>query len=368
MTVERTSHVAFEHDVDIARVDTELEALRGQMAAQGNRATLSPAVINLVIMECDETPGLVEMLDEALAAHPGRVVILRPVESALGVAARVSALLTHRGPATAHTYSECLTLTAGADSVHLLPEFALPHLISSVPTALWWIGRTPLNDPLFPRLAVIADRVLIDSMTFPEPIVDLERLARLVADGGRWSGVGDFAWGRLTPWRQWTARLFDMSDTRAALHRLDRVELVYGAGGTPVAALLYMGWLMNRLKWEPTALFGDLGAWTARFRHGSRHIEVDIRPSDACADVKGELARVRLSVTRGETGYFDIEWLQDRTLIRTEYRLGDAPPIEHVARMGNISTGHLLAEELRLIPRDSLYQAALRDAARALPG
>ncbi|MFN8471952.1 MAG: glucose-6-phosphate dehydrogenase assembly protein OpcA [Anaerolineae bacterium] len=367
MTAEPVARVEFERNIDIAKVDTELAALRGQMSSQANGASPSPAVLNLLVMECDHEPDLTDILGEALAVHPGRVIILRP-QGANGVQARVSALLHPAGPAMAPTYAECLTLTAGADSVHLLPEFALPHLISSVPTVVWWIGRTPLNDPLFPRLAAIADRVLIDSMTFPEPVVDLERLARLVAEGGRWTGVGDFTWGRLTPWRQWTARLFDMSDTRPALPRLDRVELVYGAGGTPVQALLYMGWLMNRLKWEPTALFGDLGAWTARFRHGSRHIEVDIRPSDSCADVKGELAHVRLSVTRGATAYVDIAWCDDRTLIRTEYSVGDARPVEHVSRMHYATPGHLLAEELRLIPRDSLYQAALRDAARALPG
>ncbi len=368
MTAQPEVRVEFERGIDIANVDAELGALRQQMASHGNGATLSPAVLNLLVMECEQLPELLETLGEALGVHPGRVIIMRPRAEVNGLEARVSALLPHESPLSRPIYAECITLAADADNVQLLPEFALPHLVSSVPTVLWWIGRTPLDDPLFPRLATIADRVLVDSMMFPRPVEDLERLARLVEDGGRWSGVGDFTWGRLTPWRQWTARLFDMTPTRSALHRLNRVEMVYGAGGPPAQALLYMGWLMNRLKWEPTALFGDMGAWTAHFRHGSRRIEVDIRPSDSCADVKGELAHVHLAVTRGETAYFDVEWCENRTLLRTAYRVGELPPVEHVARMHDMSPGHLLSEELRLIPRDSLYQAALRDAARVLPG
>ena len=368
MTAQPDVRVMFEHGIDIGNLDTELAGLRQQMALHGDGATLSPAVLNLLVMECEETPQLIEILGEALGVHPGRVIIMRPRVAVNGLEARVSALLPPESPLSRPIYAECITLAADADNVQLLPEFALPHLVSSVPTVLWWIGRTPLDDSLFPRLAAITDRVLIDSMMFPHPVQDLERLARLVTEGGRWAGVGDFTWGRLTPWRQWTARLFDMTPTRSAVHRLDRVEVVYGAGGPPSEPLLYMGWLMNRLKWEPTALFGDMGAWTAHFRHGSRRIEVDIRPSDSCADVKGELAHVRLAVTRGETAYFDVEWCEDRTLIRTAYRVGEHSPVEHVARMHNMSPGRLLSEELRLIPRDSLYQAALQDAARVMPG
>ena len=91
------------------------------------------------------------------------------------------------------------------------------------------------------------DAVLLDSAELIEPRAGLARAAELVHS----ARVVDLAWLRTTPWRERFAASFDPPDRLAKLRTLNGVTIRHMAG-SGVSALLLAGWLISRLRWDPS--------------------------------------------------------------------------------------------------------------------
>jgi glucose-6-phosphate dehydrogenase assembly protein OpcA len=132
-------------------------------------------------------------------------------------------------------------------------------LVPEIPTALVWLGRVHVEDPVFQDLANDAQRILLDSeYTSIASVVHVASWARKQSFAVE---IGDLAWTRLAPWQEMLARFFDDARHRDLTEGITKVRLTQasdaGALLGPEASLL-LGWIATRLGWKLQRLGGSL--------------------------------------------------------------------------------------------------------------
>ncbi len=188
--------------------------------------------------------------------HPGRFFILKCSNDHSGEwRARVMALV--RAGESSPLLGEIIQLEASGDAFLAAESTVTPLLLDGLPVVLWWRGSDPGHSALFPHLANISDRVLLDSQELgfqPEQFLSFGE-----AQLRRHIPSSDLTWARLLPWRRLLAQIFD---TPAALAQLSRLKQVTweSCGRQPQLngpALLTAGWFAARLQWTPIKATGD---------------------------------------------------------------------------------------------------------------
>jgi glucose-6-phosphate dehydrogenase assembly protein OpcA len=271
-------------------------------------------VLTLVVV-CDERDQYdsVRSATEAAREHPSRILVVINRES--DEANRLDAELrvgesTPGEVVVLRLYGE---LTSHADSV------VSPLLLPDTPVVAWWPGDAPAvpsKDPI----GMLAQRRITDAKTVPDGIKVLAGRAKGYAPGDT-----DLAWARLTPWRSLLAAAFDQP--------VDKVKkgFVDAAAGNASAPLL-AAWLSERLG-APVKVADSAGPG---------------------------LTAVRLTLDGGEIA-----------VTRTDARLATlarpGQPDRHVA-LARRHTSELLAEELRRLDSDEIYEAALKRLSRTYKG
>lgn len=308
-------------EIQIADIHEELTRLWREAAAPaatqpgaepGAPPLMRATTLNLVVAGCGaEREALEEILLESTARHPCRAIVVHPDEAAerAGPRAWVSIMCHAGGPGQPQVCSELLVLSGPAENLHELVAAVAGLLVADLPTFLWWRGRLPESTAemeRFRHLAGAADRVLFDSLGFGTE--QQRRLAEFRLRLGR-AAMGDLNWARLTPWRSAVTQQFDAPAAGSLLSGLRSVRVEYaGTPGQPVnaAARLLAGWLKSRL--------GD--SFVVQFRTATEEA------------VELQLAGETLRVAR--------------------------PPVP--------ATGVALAEELRVLGRDAVFEEALAAA------
>ncbi|MEV4166075.1 glucose-6-phosphate dehydrogenase assembly protein OpcA [Nonomuraea dietziae] len=296
-------------DTTAGKISGQLTRLRHQMGAPAVGMVLTLVVV------CDERDQYdsVRSATEAAREHPSRILVVINRES--DEANRLDAELrvgesTPGEVVVLRLYGE---LTAHADSV------VSPLLLPDTPVVAWWPGDAPAvpsKDPI----GMLAQRRITDAKTVPDGIKVLAGRAKGYAPGDT-----DLAWARLTPWRSLLAAAFDQP--------VDKVKkgFVDAAAGHASAPLL-AAWLSERLG-APVKVADSAGPG---------------------------LTAVRLTLDGGEIA-----------VTRTDARLATlarpGQPDRHVA-LARRHTSELLAEELRRLDSDEIYEAALKRLSRTYKG
>jgi glucose-6-phosphate dehydrogenase assembly protein OpcA len=133
--------------------------------------------------------------------------------------------------------------------VRRLPGAVLPLLVTDVPSFVFWTRGNPFRSPILKGLAPVIDRLIIDSLTFAAPDLDLGDVTGAVRNPEFHAILSDLSWARLAPWRYQTAQIFDPANMRPYLKRVKRARVSYYAG-SPMLAWLFGGWLASRLGWR----------------------------------------------------------------------------------------------------------------------
>jgi glucose-6-phosphate dehydrogenase assembly protein OpcA len=112
----------------------------------------------------------------------------------------------------------------------------VPLLLPDCPVVAWWPGAAPAI-PAEDPIGRLAQRRITDAAAAQQPIRALEHRRTCYAEGD-----SDLAWTRITPWRALLAAALDLPP-------YDDVETVTvtGAADNPSADLL-AGWLRSRLR------------------------------------------------------------------------------------------------------------------------
>lgn len=293
-------------DTTTNAVNKKINDLREQAGA----VTLG-RVLTLVIAP-DSDALLEESIEAATFAsheHPSRVIVVLTGDP-YAPAARLDAQLRGGGGGNA---GEVVVLRLSGPLAKHAESVVIPFLLPDIPVATWWPGiapAVPARDPL----GQLAIRRITDATTSTDPLSAIKsRLA------GYTPGDTDLAWSRITYWRALLAASVDEPP-----HEPITAALVSGLQTEPALDVL-AGWLANRIDGPVQRRVGEL---------------------------KVELVRETETVTlcRPQQG-------ATATLTRTGLADALVPLPRREAR-------ECLAEDLRRLDADPIYQSALEGIGR----
>jgi glucose-6-phosphate dehydrogenase assembly protein OpcA len=198
---------------------------------RGGAVALS-RVLNLVIITDDsaQVEQSIEAANEASKEHPCRVLVVARGLRRAGT--RLDAQIRVGGDAGA---SEVLVLRLYGPLADHGDSVVTPLLLADSPVVAWWpeaAPAVPAQDPI----GKLAQRRITDAAAARQPIKALEIRRTSYADGDT-----DLAWTRITAWRALLAAALDLPPHED----VDSVT-VTGAADNPSADLL-AGWLRSRL-------------------------------------------------------------------------------------------------------------------------
>jgi glucose-6-phosphate dehydrogenase assembly protein OpcA len=304
---------------------------------------------------------------------------------------------------------EQVTLKACGRFTVELPSAATPLLVSDLPIFLNWQGALRPDDEVFQSLSRAADRVVVDSAEFQNPLAEMAALVRLLSRK-RASDVAlsDLNWSRLTSWRALLANFYDVLEYRPALEQVSLVTIEYVApasktgeeqsaplkseSSSPVAAsaplapqaLMMAGWLASRLGWQPlqdavTGVSTDTSPDTSpdkldqslnestlavSLEKDGRTIKLLFRLVSRPEMKPGRLARVELKTESDElASTFVVSRSEDGLYLETQVARGEDVQRARVLKVRNRSAAVLLGRELEIIHHEEVYEEALRTAA-----
>jgi glucose-6-phosphate dehydrogenase assembly protein OpcA len=198
---------------------------------RGGAVALS-RVLNLVIITDDsaQVEQSIEAANEASKEHPCRVLVVARGLRRAGT--RLDAQIRVGGDAGA---SEVLVLRLYGALADHGDSVVTPLLLADPPVVAWWPGvapAVPAQDPI----GQLAQRRITDAAAARQPLKTLEIRRTSYTDGDT-----DLAWTRITAWRALLASALDLPP----YEDVDAVT-VTGAADNPSADLL-AGWLRSRL-------------------------------------------------------------------------------------------------------------------------
>ena len=347
----------------LARVERELRDIWAP-PADGTLPKTRICTMNLLVVAStvELADRYIPIVDEVTRSALARaiVVALAPDDPRSELTGDVSAVCNIDGGENVCT--ERVRLTATGSVCARVASAVEALLVPEIPTALVWLGRVYVDDPVFESLAKVADRVVTDSEYSSLPsFLNLARWSREVPSR---PAVADLAWTRLAPWQDLIARFFDEPRFAPLAKKVTRLTLKQasekGARLGSEGALLF-GWLATRLGWKPSRLGGSL-----RFRRedGANVIvelgvverpqgvapsaisAIKIEAEEAGVKIVGSLERDLASGLGGENTTLDADVVLWR-LTET-----NAPPLEQRVRLGANKGAKWLERTLRRPPND----------------
>lgn len=296
---------------DLVLQDTDAGAISAGLV-QARRAAGSPAmgmVMTLVLqVPDDDCEDAIEAATQAAREHPSRIlaVVVGPrrgrsrIDAEIRTGAKAAgelALIRLAGPVAGH-----------AESV------VLPLLLPDSPVVVWWPSAAP-ESPADDPVGRLATRRITDAAAVPRN----RTKAMLTQCANYADGNTDLAWTRITPWRALLAAALDQSPGS-----VDSIEIA--AQRVSPSAELLGAWLADRLR-----------------------APVTHRGADGVG-IRG----VQLVTPRG-----DISIMRDGTDDAVATLSVPGQPDRPVA-LRRRELPELLAEELRRLDSDEVYEATVR--------
>lgn len=365
--------IELEKTFSVAVVEKQLADLWAETTAElddESKTVLRARVANLLVFLSSED-GLSEVTEwtESLtAAHPGRVLLVMGARDAddRDIEVSVTSLCqTDKRTGARRLCGEQVTLKANGRFVVELPSAAVPLLVSDLLTFVYWRDVLNPSDEVLRKLLVGADRLVIDSLEFSEPVSELARTNDLFQQEAlRNVALSDLNWERLTLWRALLADFYDVPEYRESLDRIDsvRVEYVSNESQTPLPpqALLIVAWLATRLGWTLAATNSDQ---SFTFVAADRTISIELNQVPAGARKPGRLVKVELSA---DVASFVVARSEDNTHILAEARIRSEVKRGRVLPVRNRSVVQLLSREMEILANDQIYQDAIAMVARMI--
>lgn len=291
-------------------VSKRLVRLRSEVGAMA----LSRVLTLVVVTDEADADAAIETANSASRQHPSRIIVV--VTANRRGAARLDAQIRIGGDAGA---SEVIVLRLYGPLSDHGRSVVTPLLLADSPIVAWWPGAPPRDAGTDPIGAMAQRRVTDSARATLKPKAVLSRLADTYTTGDT-----DLAWSRITLWRGLLAAALDQPPYEQVT-----AASVVAAPDSPSGDLL-AGWLAAALRC-PVSLVragNRAGVISVRLTRKSGHVDL-VRPQD------GDVA------TLCQSGQ------PERTLA-----------------LAHRHDAECLADELRRLDPDEIYEAALR---RGLP-
>lgn len=346
--------------IDACAIERELARLWSaatEAEVTGGAVLMRVCLFNLVVLtDAAHISHITDIVARLTALRPNRAIVtalLSAEESEIPtqhLTAWVQAHCALIAPGRPQVCGEQITLITPYDAEAHIPGIVLSLLEPDVPVVIWWAFDQTPGGAVLVQLQSIADRLILDTAQMNGATAALQAAQNLIAAG---VAVGDLAWGRLTPWREQIAQLFDAPPALQRLWSLERIVVEHGPRGA-TAALLLAGWVATRLNWQLSGR-GAKGMTLTRSNGGEavlEFVQVETEIADSLTQVTLLTADSRFTVTRSAAGDHLTACAMIDALV----------PIERAVRLPPLDTAALIVDELRLARHDPIYEAALRQA------
>ncbi|MGC1245238.1 MAG: OpcA/G6PD domain-containing protein, partial [Spirulinaceae cyanobacterium] len=161
------------------------------------------------------------------------------------------------------------------------------------------------------------------------------------------------------------AEAFDPPERRADIKKVDRVTIDYEKGNQS-QALMYLGWLASRLKWQPVSFVKEGGDYDIRRIKFTTDEQVTIEaelagiPTADWGDVPGDLTSLRLTSTDLDADCCTVLCSETTGCMRMESGGGaQSCRIQQVTPLFDQKTEDLLSGQLQRWGQDTLYQESM---------
>lgn len=229
-------------DTNVSKISKALVSVR----EEGGAVALGRVLTLIIVTRHGAEEEVIEAANDASREHPMRVIVI--MTGGGETHPRLDAEIRVGGDAGA---SEVVILrahgAAGSNAESLVTGLLLPD----APVVAWWPAETPVNTSRS-SIGKIAQRRITDASSHPDPAKWLEGLGSHYAPGDT-----DFAWTRLTRWREQLAAVLDQPPYEA----VTSVE-VRGASESPSTALL-AAWLRLKLETPVDYAYLPAGEWAS---------------------------------------------------------------------------------------------------------
>jgi len=291
--------------VNPERVLKDLRDLWQQLAQeQSETGVLRACAMTLIVIAEDEADceHVRQMVGVLMHDHPSRAIVLQAAEGA-GVTARVFAECWMPFGRNQQICSEGIEMTADAADLGEVARLLLPLIVPDLPVVLWCRGPRFFSTRYFDPLFGLAQKIIADSESAPNPRGAIAVLKELRSRGAR---IADLAWTRLTGWRQAVANVFDDAPLQVS-----EVKIAY-AGPLSTRILYLAAWMemsvpsarvsLDHVQGDPgiraITLSGKDGGATVRrtegcmieVRAGGRVWGAVMPPADAESVMRAELS------------------------------------------------------------------------------
>lgn len=343
------------HD-EWAKLARDVEAATGEPPL--HTATLTLAIVTSDKREVEAARSFVQELAHSV---PSRVLFFSIDEDAEELAATVSArcAVTPKGR-YGHCY-DIVDVTVPQSRIGAIPNIIATHRIGELPIFTIWHGEADVRSEQFRRIADVVDRLVIDSEHFGQPLLALRDYSDFLNSGVSQCIGSDLAWSRTLTWRELIAQSFDIPAVASLAPYINRIEIAYDPGAEASAVLL-SSWLLSRLEHRPVQVVKRTGTTdcTASGPPGSPAIQLSLDQSQSIGfGIRS--ARIQAHSGSGAARITIQRRSADRTMIRLDAT--GMPRQERVVHHEDGSLDELIGAELMTFRRDSIYLAALSNAA-----
>jgi hypothetical protein len=222
-------------NVTLAQVEDALSSLRRESCDDTEGPDLRTSVMTHLAWVPPEWHEAAWTTLEGMAErHPSRAILLIPGGADDDeLAARVQVAAFALPGKRSHVAAEIVELRLGAKRAHSPASIVMPLLMSGLPVFCRWRGPLPFGERELEELTGLADRLVVDSREWPDPLADYPRLAELFEE----TAVSDIAWRRTLPWR------LELAHDWPEIGECGELTVT----GPAAEAHLLAGWLRSRL-------------------------------------------------------------------------------------------------------------------------
>jgi len=362
---------------DVAAIERDLTTLWRSMAGADSRergVTRACALTLLVYVESEEAQQEVtNLIGGIIVQNPCRVVVMvvQPDAPSSELTAWISAHCHLPKAEEEQVCCEQIGLLARGTSVHDLDNVVVPLTVAGLPVILWWrAGRFSPPD-YFRDILRVTDHLLVDSARFPDPAIDLGKLAAELKRLSTVVPVSDLNWIRMTPWRGLVAQCFDPAETSGYLEQLTEVQVEYEEesprwSAQSAQALLLIGWLASRLGWEIDSPVGTKAGEGSSISFSSRRGKVEVRrvPKRFEGGGAGVCFSITMTVGGASPAVFTLRRGPDGKYAVVRRELPGRPAVEGTGRLEVFDEVELVNEGIKSAGRDVIFEEALEMVTR----
>jgi glucose-6-phosphate dehydrogenase assembly protein OpcA len=195
--------------------------------------------------ESEDPTDVGETVARLIEQHPSRSVLIRlRADSGECLESRVFAQCWMPFGQRRQICCEQVEITSSLASLDDVPGIVLPLAVADLPVILWCRSPRLFDTPAFPRIALMSDKLIVDTGAFEALGGALDLVSKQLAGGCL---IADLAWTRITRWRETVSQIFVNADSLAALTQYNRARVSYGTGKLRPEALYLAAWLRNGL-------------------------------------------------------------------------------------------------------------------------